>query len=87
MKLVLYLIHLFILKPNSVEFGTIKIVSSSGVSRTGTKSLEHVNTSTTDSNNISYTLGFKEGSEGNFGEISVTEGETYIFSGLVKKIW
>ena len=68
---------------NSAEFGTIKIVSSSGVSRTGTKSLEHVNTSTTDSNNISYTLGFKEGSEAS-SVASVTEGETYIFSAFAK---
>ena len=68
---------------NSAEFGTIKIVSSSGVSRTGTKSLEHVNTSTVDSNNISYTLGFKEGSEAS-SVASVTEGETYIFSAFAK---
>jgi len=68
---------------NSAEFGTIKIVSSSGVSRTGTKSLEHVNTSTIDSNNISYTLGFKEGSEAS-SVASVTEGETYIFSAFAK---
>ena len=68
---------------NSAEFGTIKIVSSSGVSRTGTKSLEHVNTSTVDSNNISYTLGFKEGSEAS-SVASGTEGETYIFSAFAK---
>ena len=69
---------------NSAEFGTIKIVSSSGVSRTGTKSLEHVNTSTLWSGNtVSYTLGFKKGSESS-SVASVSEGETYIFSAFAK---
>jgi hypothetical protein len=68
---------------NSAENGAIKIVSSSNVARTGTKALEHRNTSNMDDNNTSYTLGFKSGLESS-SVTSVSEGETYTFSAFAK---
>lgn len=64
-------------------YGEIEIVSGSGVSRTGTKSLRHINNSTLDENNVSYTLGFSSGSEP-ASITSVSSGETYIFSAFAK---
>jgi len=66
---------------NSAEYGNIQIVSSSNVSKIGTKSLRHINTSDRDENNISYTKLFK----GNSSSITdVSQGETYSFSAYAK---
>jgi hypothetical protein len=73
----------FISGSTDVAFGDIQIVSSSNVSRTGTKSLRHRNTATLDSGDISYTLGFNSGSQPS-SVASVSEGETYIFSAFAK---
>ena len=75
----------FITGSNSAEFGTIEIVSSSNVARTGTKSLLHRNTSDV---NPSYTFFYRNpGADfpGNSSSIaSVSEGETYLFSAFCK---
>jgi len=73
----------FVSGSTSATFGNIQIVSSSNVSRTGTKSLRHRNTATLDSGNISYTLGFNTGSQPS-SVASVSAGETYIFSAFAK---
>ena len=63
--------------------GNIKIVSSSGVARTDTKSLRHENTSTSNTEPTSYTLGFQSGSE-SVSVASVSQGEIYTFSAFAK---
>ena len=63
--------------------GEIEIVSGSGVSRTGTKALRHINNSNLDDNNTSYTLGFNSGLD-SASVASVSQGETYIFSAFGK---
>ena len=73
----------FISGSTSAVFGNLQIVSSSNVSRTGTKSLRHSNTATLNSGNISYTLGFNTGSQP-ASVASVSAGETYIFSAFAK---
>jgi len=73
----------FISGSSSAVFGDVEIVSGSNVARTGTKSLRHRNTSTLDSNNTSYTLGFNSGSQ-SVSVANVSEGETYIFSAYGK---
>ena len=73
----------FISGSNSAVFGNLEIVSGSNVARTGTKSLRHVNTLDLDSNNTSYTLGFRSGSQP-VSVADVSEGETYIFSAYGK---
>ena len=73
----------FISGSTSAVYGNIEIVSGSGVARTGTKSLRHINTATLDSGNISYTLGFNTGSQPS-SVASVSAGETYIFSAFAK---
>jgi len=67
----------------SAVYGEIEIVSGSNVSRTGTKALRHINNSNLDDNNVSYTLGFNSGSQP-ASVVSVSEGETYIFSAFAK---
>ena len=75
----------FITGSNSAEFGRIEIVSSSGVARTGTKSLLHVNTS---KENTSYTFFYrKPGASfpGNTASIAdVSPGDTYLFTAYCK---
>ena len=75
----------FITGSNSAEFGRIEIVSSSGVARTGTKSLLHVNTS---KENTSYTFFYrKPGASfpGNTASITdVSPGDTYLFTAYCK---
>ena len=63
--------------------GEIEIVSSSGVSRTGTKALQHRNTYQKGSGQTSYTLNFRSGSQP-ASVASISQGETYIFSAFGK---
>ena len=70
----------FIVGTDSAEFGNLKIVSSSGVARTGNKSLEHRNTS---KDQISFTLGFRTGSQ-QASVTNATQGETFVFSAFGK---
>ena len=76
----------FITGSNSAEFGSIEIVSSSNVARTGTKSLKHSNTST---DNTSYTHFYRNPDNtlypGNTASLAtVAVGETYLFSVYAK---
>jgi len=76
----------FITGSNSAEFGSIEIVSSSNVARTGTKSLKHSNTST---DNTSYTYFHRNPDPtlypGNTASLAtVAVGETYLFSVYAK---
>ena len=76
----------FITGSNSAEFGSIEIVSSSNVARTGTKSLKHSNTST---DNTSYTYFYRNPDPtlypGNTASLAtVAVGETYLFSVYAK---
>mgnify|MGYP003109579137 FL=1 len=70
----------------SVEFGNLKIVSSSNVSRTGTNALRHEHTG--DSTNISYTNLYRNDNVNypslNASVASVSEGQTYEFSVYAK---
>ena len=68
-------------KNSSAEFGNIQIVSSSNVAKIGTRSLRHINTSTRDENNISYTNLFKGDSS---SVTDVGQGEVYSFSAFAK---
>ena len=70
---------------NNAEGGEIKIVSSSNVARTGTKSLEHKNTLDT---GTSFTLFFKNPSS-TFGSstssvTNATRGQTFTFTAFAK---
>ena len=76
----------FITGSNSAEFGSIEIVSSSNVARTGTKSLKHSNTST---DNTSFTNFYRNPDStlypGNTASLAtVVSGETYLFSVYAK---
>jgi len=78
----------FVTGSNNASFGTLKIVSSSNVARTGGKSLEHKNTRTADDRGISFSRLFQNDSElypGMTASLaSVSEGETYVFSAFAK---
>ena len=70
----------------NAEFGNLKIVSSSGVSRTGDNALRHEHIG--ESNNISYTNMYRNDNVNypslNASVVSVSEGETYEFSAYAK---
>ena len=70
----------------SVEFGNFKIVSSSGVSRSGTNAARHQHTG--DSTNVSHTYLYRNDDKKypslNASVVSVSEGETYEFSAYAK---
>ena len=68
---------------SSAVGGELEIVSSSGVARTGTKSLQHRNTFQAGSGQTSYTLSFRSGSQPS-SVASISQGETYIFSAFGK---
>ena len=71
--------------PNA-HFGEAKIVSSSGVARTGTKSLQLTNTVNSPifgAQNVSHTLGFHRGPQ-SASIANVTSGQTYTFSAFAK---
>jgi hypothetical protein len=78
----------FVTGSNNAAFGTLKIVSSSNVARTGTNSLEHKNTKTTDDPGISYSRLYQNDATlypGMTASLaSVSQGETYIFSAFAK---
>jgi hypothetical protein len=71
----------------SARNGTIEIVSGSNVSKVGSNSLKHINTS---KNATSYTLFFKNPnprtieSNASASIVSVSDGETYTFSAFAK---
>ena len=74
----------FIKGISNAENGDIQIVSSSDVARSGTKSLVHINTSYDGS---SFSKFYKKPSNDitdNISAVSVTQGETYMFSAYAK---
>jgi len=79
----------FITGSNSAERGTLRIVSSSGVARTGTKSLEFKNTATADDpgRNVAYSFLFRSSSlhpSMKAGITDATEGETFTLTAFAK---
>ena len=73
----------------SAERGTLRIVSSSGVARTGTKSLEFKNTATADDpgRNVAYSFLYRSSSlhpSMKAGITDATEGETFTLTAFAK---
>ena len=70
--------------------GNVQIVSSSNVSKIGSRSLRHISTAGADGNDISYTHLFKVADpSGSLGSqkasvVDVSQGETYTFSAFAK---